>query len=107
VGSWWLVMIPWLRPRGSAPTGKGCHHDSVRRTHSHAVWRRGHRWIVLAILVHFPFARRPWALPVLVALYRPKELNKQEGRRHRTHLELARGLFAALWPWFPDKSASS
>jgi hypothetical protein len=52
--------------KGKRVYGKGCHHDSVRSSHRHAVWRWGHRWVVLAILVKFPFARRPWALPVLV-----------------------------------------
>jgi hypothetical protein len=89
--------------KGKRVYGKGCHHDAVRSSHSHTVWRWGHRWVVLAILVWFPFARRPWALPVLAALYRPKELNQQEGRRHKTHLDLARGLFAVLLHWFPDK----
>jgi hypothetical protein len=89
--------------KGKKVYGKGCHHDAVRSTHSLTVWRWGHRWVVLAILVPFPFARRPWALPVLVALYRPKELNAQEGRRHKTQIDLARGLFAALLHWFPEK----
>lgn len=89
--------------KGKRVYGKGCHHDSVRSTHSHTVWRWGHRWVVLAILVHFPWARRPWALPVLVALYRPKELNEAEGRRHKTPIDLSRGLFATLLHWFPGK----
>ena len=59
--------------------------------------------MVVAILVPFPFARRPWALPVLVVLYRPRELNEQEGRRHKTPIELARGLLATLLHWFPEK----
>ena len=90
--------------KGKRVYGKGCHHDSVRSSHSHTVWRWGLRWVVLAILVKFPFARRPWGLPVLVALYRPKELNEQEGRRHKTPIDLARGLFTALLHWFPDKA---
>jgi hypothetical protein len=45
--------------RGKKVYGKGCHHDAVRSTHTHVVWRWGHRWVVLAILVQFPFARRP------------------------------------------------
>lgn len=87
--------------KGKQVYGKGCHHDAVRSTHSHTVWRWGHKWVVLAILVPFPFARRPWALPVLAALYRPRELNEQEGRRHKTPIELARGLMAVLLHWFP------
>lgn len=104
-GGWILVAgdDTVAQAKGKRVYGKGCHHDSVRSTHSHTVWRWGHKWVVLAILVPFPFARRPWALPVLVALYRPGELNEQEGRRHKTPIDLARGLLATLLHWFPDK----
>jgi len=89
--------------RGRKVYGKGCHHDAVRSTHTHIVWRWGHRWVVLAISVKFPFTWRRWALPVLVALYRPKELNDAEGRRHKTPPRLARQLVAALIHWFPGR----
>jgi DDE superfamily endonuclease len=59
--------------RGATVYGKGCHRDPVRSTHSYTAYRWGHKWVVLAILVQFPFATRPWALPVLAALYRNPE----------------------------------
>jgi hypothetical protein len=89
--------------KGKNVYGKGCHRDACRSTHGHVVWVWGHRWVVLAINVRFPFAWRPWALPVLAALYRPEELNRQEGRRHRTALDLARQLLACLIHWFPER----
>lgn len=52
--------------------GKGRHRDAVRSTHSYTVYRWGHKWVVLSVLVKFPFTTRPWALPVLAALYRPR-----------------------------------
>jgi hypothetical protein len=48
--------------------GKGCHRDPVRSTHPFTAYRRGHEWVVLAPLVRLPFATRPWASPLLVAL---------------------------------------
>ena len=57
--------------------GKARHRDPVRSSHSYTAWRWGHKWVVLAVLVRFPFASRPWALPVLVALYRSPEDNQQ------------------------------
>ena len=54
--------------RGAKVHGKGCHRDPVRSTHAFTAYRWGHKWVVLTILVQFPFAVRPWALPVLVAL---------------------------------------
>jgi hypothetical protein len=54
--------------RGQKVHGKGRHRDPIRSSHSYTAWRYGHKWVVLAMLVSFPFARRPWALPVLIAL---------------------------------------
>jgi hypothetical protein len=59
--------------------------------------------VVLAVNVHFAFASRPWSLPVLAALYRPKELDAAEGRRHKTPPDLARQLVAVLVHWFPHR----
>ena len=87
--------------RGKHVYGKGCHHDAVRSAHKHVVFRWGHRWVVLAISVRFPFTTRRWALPVLCALYRPQELNLAEGRRHKTPPHLAQQLIAVLIHWFP------
>ena len=89
--------------KGKHVYGKGCHHDACRSTHSHVVWVWGHKWVVLAVNVKFPFASRPWALPVLCALYRPEELNKAEGRRHKTPTRLAMQLIATLIHWFPAR----
>jgi hypothetical protein len=36
------------------------------------------------VLVRFPFTRRQWALPLLVALYRSEKDNQKAGRRHKT-----------------------
>ena len=66
--------------------GKGKHRDACRSTRSHTVWPWGHKWVVLAVCVALPFCPRPWALPVLTALYRPKELDAKErggGTRRR------------------------
>jgi hypothetical protein len=89
--------------KGKRVYGKGRHHDAIRSTHSHTVWVYGHKWVTLAINVQFSFASRPWALPALCALYRPAELNRAEGRRHKTPIRLAMQLVAALMHWFPER----
>lgn len=89
--------------RGKHVYGKGCHHDAVSSSHSRVVWRWGHRWVVLAISVKFPFTSRRWALPVLAALYPPQALDRAEGRRHKSPPELARQLMAVLIHWFPGR----
>jgi DDE superfamily endonuclease len=85
--------------RGPKVYGKGRHRDPVRSTHTYTAFRWGHKWVVLAVLVRFPFSRRLWALPILVALYRPP----QKGRRHKTPPELLRQLLRVLLRWFPDR----
>src|SRR5271166_1980608 len=83
--------------------GKGCHRDPVRSTHSFTAFRWGHKWVVLALLVRFPFATRRWALPLLMALYQPQEENCQQRRRHKSPLQLLRKLHLILLRWFPDR----
>jgi hypothetical protein len=89
--------------RGKKVYGKGCHRDAVRSTRSFTAYRWGHRWVVLAILVKFSFSPRPWALPILMALYRPEALEQREGRRHKTCPDLMRQLLAVLIRWFPQR----
>ncbi len=102
-----LVLVPMddttAQHRGQCVYGKGCHHDAVRSARRHVVFRWGHRWVVLAISVRFPFPWRRWALPILVALYRPESLDQAEGRRHKTAPALARQLMAVLIHWFPQR----
>ncbi len=92
-----------VQHKGQQVWGKGRQRDAVRSTHSHVVWRWGHKWVVLAINVKFPFAARPWAWPVLCALYRPAEQNRAAGRRHKTPIRLAMQLMAVLIHWFGER----
>jgi len=90
--------------KGDRVFGKGCHRDPVRSTHSLAVFRWGHKWVVLTVLVRFPCTRRRWALPVLVALYRTEKDNARAGRRHKTPARLLRQLCCVLLRWFRRRS---
>jgi DDE superfamily endonuclease len=89
--------------RGKNVYGKGRHRDPVRSTHTYTAFRWGHKWVVLAVLLKFPFTRRLWALPVLVALYRSEQENRRRGRRHKTPPELLRQLLRVLLRWFPGR----
>src|SRR4051794_26186541 len=88
---------------GDKVFGKGCHRDPVRSTHSFTAFRWGHKWVVLSVLVRFPFTRRPWALPLLVALYRSEADNRKAGRRHKTPQHLLRQLCCVLLRWFRQR----
>jgi hypothetical protein len=89
--------------KGKRVYGKARHRDPVRSTKRYTAWRYGHKWVVLAVLVHFPFATRPWALPVLVDLYRSAEDDRRRRRRHRTPAQLMARLLRLLLGWFPDR----
>ena len=89
--------------KGKKVFGKGCHRDAVRSTHSFTAFRWGHKWVVLAVLVQFPFASRLWALPILCALYRTEKDNEAYGRLHKTPAELMRQMLVVLMRWFPDR----
>lgn len=89
--------------RGKKVYGKARHRDAVRSSHSHTVYRYGHKWIVLAVLVPLPYTCRPFALPILVALYRDAKTNQAEGRAHKTPVKLMCGLLATLMHWFPER----
>ncbi len=89
--------------RGKKVYGKARHRDAVRSSQSHTVFRYGHKWIVLAVLVTLPYTNRPFALPIIVALYRDKKTCRAEGRRHKTAAEIMCGLLAVLIRWFPER----
>src|SRR5260370_40223608 len=89
--------------RGKKVYGEARHPDGVRSTHSYTAFRWGHKWVVLAVLVRFPFPSRWWALPVLLALYRSEEEDRRLARRHKTPPELLQQLLAVLCRWFPQR----
>src|SRR5713101_3753766 len=89
--------------KGKKVFGKGCHRDAVRSTHSFTAFRWGHKWVVLAVLVRFPFASRPWALPILVALYRSPSQDQKKRGRHKTPALLMRQMLKVVLRWFPDR----
>lgn len=55
------------------------------------------------MLVRFPLARRPWALPVLVALYRSEQDDRARRRPHRTPAQIMCQLLRVMRLWFPDR----
>jgi len=88
--------------KGPHVFGIGSHLDAVRSTRRFRVFCFGHCWVVLAVLVQFPFARRPWALPVLFRLYRTVKECADKGEVHRKKTELAREMLDVLVGWVAD-----
>jgi len=83
--------------------GKARHRDPVRSSRSYTARKYGHRWVVLAVPVRFPFTARPWALPVLVDLYRSEEDDRARGRPHRPPAQLMCRLLRVVPPRFPGR----
>ena len=90
--------------KGKCVYGKARHRDPVRSSHSYTVWRYGHKWVVLAVLIKFPFATRPWALPVLIDLYRSVEDDRKRNRPHRTPAQIMCVLVRVLLIRFPNRT---
>jgi hypothetical protein len=89
--------------RGQKVYGKGRHRDAVRSSKNYTAFRYGHKWVVLAVPVSFPFANRPWALPVLIALDRWPAADQRRGRPHKTPPELMPLLLRLLRRWSPQR----
>ena len=83
--------------------GKARHRDPIRSSHAYTAWRYGHKWVALALLVRFPFAERPWALPVLIALYQSEQADRSQRHRHRTPAQHMIRLLARMLRWFPGR----
>ena len=91
-----MLIEPWLgdadhvimlalddtlaRKRGRKTFGVGMHHDPMLSTRKTAIMNWGHSWVVLSVIVKFPFCKkRYFALPILFRLY----LNKKAAAKHR------------------------
>jgi hypothetical protein len=88
--------------KGPKVFGLGSHLDAVRSTRAVHVFCFGHVWVTLAVLVHVPFASRPWALPVLFRLYRTQAECQKKGLAHRKKTQLGRELVERVLRWLPE-----
>jgi hypothetical protein len=128
-----LVDDTVTQHRGKRVHGNAWHRDPIRSSQGRTILALGHKWVVLAINVMLPCGKRPWALPVLAALYVPpsKEPRSSAGQKRQragrkgAHSKLpvlrtrhagggldarckspcllARQMMATLIRWFPDR----
>lgn len=100
-----LVLDDTLTPKkGSKIFGLGTHIDAVRSSKLTRVFAFGHVWVILSVVVHLPFSKRPWALPVLFRLYRTKKEHARNRRGpYRKKTELARELIDVAVSWMPQR----
>jgi hypothetical protein len=78
------------RKRGLKVYGVGMHHDPLLSTRKTALMNWGHNWVVLGVILKFPFCRdRYFCLPILFRLYLNKKTASRKGKGYRTRPELA------------------
>jgi hypothetical protein len=115
------LILPWATPDGllrlavddtlARKTGKhiegiGSHLDAVQsRGDKYKVFSFGHCWVVLCVIVQPSFSKRPWALPVLLRLYRSKKSCLRKHRPFQPKTELARQMVELLDCWLERSSA--
>lgn len=88
--------------KGPQIWGLGRHLDAVRSSSVYKVFAFGHVWVVLAVVVQLPCTHRPFALPVLLRLYRHRKTCLAD-ERFLKKTELARELLLVLSRWQPGR----
>ena len=86
---------------------RGHYRDPLASSKERSVSASGIRWIVLALVVTVPWARRPWALPILSLPAPTPKVSRKLGRRHKTIAERARQMIACLRRWLPGGRADA
>jgi len=92
------------RKRGRKVYGVGMHHDPLISTRKVARMNWGHSWVVLGVLVRFPFCQDCWfCLPILFRLYINRQTVAKKGGWYRTRPELAVDMLYTLCRACPDR----
>ncbi len=82
---------------------RGISRDPVRSSASHFVKTSGLRWMSLMLLADIPWAARVWALPFLTALVPSERACRDQGRQHKTLLDVGRQLALHARRWLPGR----
>lgn len=88
---------------GPKISARGIYRDPVRSSRSHFVKTSGLRWLSLMLLVHIPWAKRVWALPLLTCLAPSERFYEGRKRSPKTLLHWARQQCLQLRRWLPDR----
>src|SRR5918998_3126451 len=91
------------RRRGRRIAAKGIYRDPVRSSDAHFVKASGLRWMSLMLLAPVPWAGRVWALPFLTALVPSERACREQGRRHKTLLDVGRQLILQASRWLKGR----
>ena len=93
------------RKRGLKVYGAGMHHDPLLSSRKVAITNWGHSWVVLAVVVRFPFCSdRVFSLPVLFRLYLNHKASHRWRVAQRSRPDLAVQLLHLLCGRYPLRS---
>ncbi len=97
------------RKRGLHIFGTCMHHDSLISCRKFRLVNWGHNWVVVGIVLKFPFAPRiTWCLPFAFRLYISRKRTKSQrwkyrGIVHKTRPELAVEILRMVSNWYPER----
>lgn len=99
-----IAVDDTLTPKkGDHIEGIGAHIDPVRSTRKHRILCFGHVWVVLAVVIRVPLSKRPWALPVLLRLYRTRTSCAKKRLAYKKKTELAREMLGVFAGWVGER----
>ena len=99
-----IAVDDTLTPKkGDHIDGIGAHIDPVRSTRKHRILCFGHVWVVLAVVIRVPLCQRPWALPVLLRLYRTRTSCEKKRLPYKKKTELAREMLDVFAGWVGER----
>lgn len=90
------------RRRGEKIKAKAAYRDPVASSKSRIIKCTGLKWVVLSLLVSFPWSKRSFALPVFCALRYPEDHPKNLKRYTRSGIDLICQMLIVIRRWFPD-----
>ena len=96
-------MTPSSGAGGRRIRARGIYRDPVRSSDAHFVKTSGLRWMSLMLLAPIPWAGRVWALPFLTALVPSERCCRNQGRRHKTLIDVARQMALQARRWLPGR----
>jgi hypothetical protein len=88
---------------GEQVWGASVHRDPLASTRKLVRFRRGHKWVTLAVVLKLPLVSRLWALPVLSCLVCGPKTDQANGRTHHTVRRRIQQMLIRLMRWFPRR----
>lgn len=92
------------RRRGEKIKAKATYRDPVASSKSRIVKCFGLKWVVLAMLITFPWTKRPFALPIFCVLRYPEDHPRYRKRAMKTGTDLICQMLMVIRRWFPNIS---